>query len=307
MTHSPSIAVRAPAKVNLVLRVLGARSDGFHEIETLFQAVSIHDDLAVRLVEGGEVTLDVVGADTGPVPANLAYRAARAVLDAAGTGAGVHMRLVKRIPAGAGLGGGSSDAAAALRCVNALLGEPLAAEQLADIAVTLGSDVPFFLGSSTLARGLGRGERLEGLPPLPEAYLALVLPPVHVSTGWAYAALSRHRGEGGEPPCFGVLADGPVDWTEVAALAMNDFEAVVPATHRQVARSLEALREVGAAPAMLSGSGSACFGVFVDAAAATRAVEALSARLPWPVLPARTLAGWPLSVDGTQAGEVDRP
>lgn len=296
-----------PAKVNLFLRVLGERADGYHEIETIFQAVSLHDDLAMDLVSGGEVGLDVAGADVGPPTSNLAYLAARAVLDAAGSDMGVHVRLEKRIPAGAGLGGGSSDAAAALRCANALLGDPLGDAELADIAGGLGSDVPFFLGASTLALGRGRGELLEALPPLPDAHLVLVLPPVHVDTGWAYGALTEHRRAGGEAPRPGSHGDAPRTWADVAGLAVNDFEAVVPSAHREVAASLDALRKAGATPALLSGSGSACFGIFADAESARRAAELLSGSLPWPSLVARTLSDWRRAEGTTMPSEVRRP
>jgi len=302
-----SIRCGPPAKVNLFLRVLGERSDGYHEIETIFQAVSLHDDLAMDLVAGGEVGLDVVGAELGPPTSNLAYLAARAVLDAAGSDMGLHVRLEKRIPAGAGLGGGSSDAAAALRCANTLLGDPLEDVELADIAGGLGSDVPFFLGASTLALGRGRGERVEALPPLPDAHLVLVLPPVHVDTGWAYSALAERRLGGGEAPRPGSHRDVPRTWGDVAALAVNDFEAVVASTHREVAASLDALRNGGATPALLSGSGSACFGVFADAGSAKRAAELLSRSLPWPSLVARTLGDWRRAEGAVPTSEARRP
>lgn len=302
-----SIRCEPPAKVNLFLRVLGRRSDGYHDIETLFQAVSLHDDLAMDLVAGGEVDLDVAGAELGPPKSNLAYLAARAVLDAAGSDMGLRVRLGKRIPAGAGLGGGSSDAAAALTCANALLGDPLEDAELADIAGRLGSDVPFFLGASTLALGSGRGERLEALPPLPDAHLVLVLPPVHVDTGWAYGALAEQRRGGGRAPRPGWHGDVPRTWADVAGLAVNDFEAVVASAHREVVASLDALRMAGAMPALLSGSGSACFGIFADAGGARGAAEILSRSLPWPSLVARTLSDWRGAERATGTSEPRRP
>jgi 4-diphosphocytidyl-2-C-methyl-D-erythritol kinase len=302
-----SIRCGPPAKVNLFLRVLGERADGYHEIETIFQAVSLHDDLAMDLVAGGGVGLDVAGAELGPATSNLAYLAARAVLDAAGSDAGLRVRLEKRIPAGAGLGGGSSDAAAALRCANALLGDPLKDVEVAEIAERLGSDVPFFLGPSTLALGRGRGERLEALPPLPDAHLVLVLPPVHVDTGWAYGALAEHRRGGGEAPGPGSRGGVPRTWADVAGLAVNDFEAMVASAHREVAASLEGLRRAGATPALLSGSGSACFGIFADAGSARRAAELLSRSLPWPSLVARTLRDWRRGDGAGETLEARRP
>lgn len=282
----------APAKVNLLLRVLGRRGDGFHELETLFQAIGLHDDVTVRRTGPG-VGLEVVGADLGPEEENLAHRAARALLDAAGEPVGLHVRLVKRIPAGAGLGGGSSDAAAVLKAGNALLPEPLAAGKLHELGASLGSDVPFFLGGSVLARGTGRGERLEPLPALPEASVVVVLPPVHVATGQAYEALSRWRAGGGERPCFAHVGGAPATWDEVAAEAANDFEAVVPRLFPEVHRALEALRSAGGTLALLSGSGGACFAVFPGVEAAEEAASALRTGLGWPVLTTRTRSSLP--------------
>lgn len=300
MSTLASAARSAPAKVNLLLRVLGARSDGFHDIETLFQAVSLHDDVTVELTDGHGVEIEVSGADVGPPESNLALRAARAVLDATGSRGepgeeprGMRVVLEKRIPAGAGLGGGSSDAAAALLCANAVLGGVVDGPALRRMAAALGSDVPFFLGESTLALGAGRGQLLEALPPLPVAHVVLVLPPVHVPTGWAYGALDAWRRGGGEAPCLGLQADAPAEWAEVAALARNDFETVVAGTHPEVAESLRALGEAGGTPVLLSGSGAACFGVFNDAAAADRAAASLSEGLAWPAVVVNTLRTWP--------------
>lgn len=294
MIGSDAVRILAPSKVNLWLRVLGRRADGFHELDTLFQAVGLCDEVTVYRRGGEGVALSVDGADLGPTRENLAYRAALAFRDAAGSAAGSHavdIRLRKRIPAGAGLGGGSSDAAAVLRCLNVLWGTPLAPAVLVEVGASLGSDVPFFLGDATLARGRGRGEILEPLRPLPEAQLVLVLPPVHVATGPAYGALARHRAVHGTetgvaPP------EGDTSWLDLAEVASNDFELVVPAAHPPVGAALEELRAAGARPALLSGSGGACFGVFPGERAAA-AAAALTQRLGCPALAVRTLAAFP--------------
>ena len=158
MTPPAAMRLEAPAKVNLLLRVLGLRADGFHDLDTLFQAVGLCDEVVVAL-SGGGIELAVEGPDVGPVEENLAYRAAKAFLDAEGAAArvGVDILLRKRIPAGAGLGGGSSDAAAVLRCLDALRARPFPRSKLVRIGAALGSDVPFFLGDGALARGRGRG------------------------------------------------------------------------------------------------------------------------------------------------------
>ncbi|MDP2958010.1 MAG: 4-(cytidine 5'-diphospho)-2-C-methyl-D-erythritol kinase [Longimicrobiales bacterium] len=289
-----AVRLSAPAKVNLFLRVLERRPDGYHELDTLFQAVDLSDELLV-IRDGSEVLLSVEGADLGPAEDNLAVRAARAFLERIGSPReGVGIRLHKRVPAGAGLGGGSSDAAAVLRCLNALWGRPLAGLVLAELGAALGSDVPFFLGDATLARGRGRGELLQAQPPLPVRDLVLVLPPVQVATGPAYSALARHRET--RPVAADAAAwprGGFWRWNDVADRAVNDFEAVVPAAHPAVAASLEALRRAGAGPALLSGSGAACFGVFADGARARATAADLASSLGWPALHVRTLAAFP--------------
>jgi len=301
-----SVRLTAPAKVNLSLDVLHRRSDGFHEIRTVFQAVDFADELEVSL--GGDgVELDVSGAELGPVRENLAHRAARAFLERPGGCAlgrhGVRIGLSKRIPAGAGLGGGSSDAAAVLRALRALDPEPPDAAVLCEIAAGLGSDVGFFLGSSPLARGSGRGERVTRLEPLPPVSLVLVLPPVHVSTAEAYASLARLRSEAATEARVTAAADDaplPSSWTEVARTLHNDFEAVVPRSHPEIARSLDALREAGAQGALLSGSGAASFGIFPSPAEARQAGRAVRERLGYRVEVVHTLEAMPsVGTDGS--------
>jgi 4-diphosphocytidyl-2-C-methyl-D-erythritol kinase len=288
------LVVEAPAKINLYLRVLAPRPDGYHEIETLFQAVELADRLEVARTSGG-IELEVEDADLGPAAENLVHRAAQTYLEHTGLPFGVQVRLQKRIPAGAGLGGGSSDAAAVLRALEILAdGEGLGASRLSELGSELGSDVPFFLGGSTLAVGRGRGERLEPRVALPAASVVVVLPPVHVVTGAAYRALARQRRTGRWPHAEQApLEAQPGTWEGVVDLARNDFESVVPGMHPEIARSLQALRETGAAPALLSGSGAACFGVLPDETTAEGVAEDLSALLGWPAVVTRTLARFP--------------
>ena len=185
-----------------------------------------------------------------------------------------------------------------LRAANALLDRPLPDGRLRELAAALGSDVPFFLGRAALARGTGRGERLEPLAPLSVAPVVLVLPPVHVSTAEAYDRLACAREGGGEPPCFGYVGGAPANWDEVAREAVNDFEAVVPRQWPEVAASLHALREGGAVPALLSGSGGACFGIFADPVVAAATAETLRGRLGWPALVTRTRTTMPEPTEG---------
>ncbi len=302
-----SVRVDAPAKVNLFLRVLGRRADGFHEIETLFQAVELHDRVVLTPTSSG-VELDLAGPDLGPVEENLAVRAARAFLGAVGRPAGVRIRLEKRIPAGAGLGGGSSDAAAVLRGLAALVPGAVGTEELLGMGAALGSDVAFFLGEVPLALARGRGERLLALQPLEERAMVLVLPPVHVATGRAYEALDRQRRAGVGPADDERRLPGtpPAGWDEVALRAYNDFESVVPLEHPQIARSLAALSATGGRPSLLAGSGAACFALFSDSAAAAEAAAALSRELGWPACATRTLTRFP-APEAAAPGRSGRP
>lgn len=294
-----AVEIDAPAKVNLWLRVLDRDpATGFHDLETLFQAVALTDRVEVEgagdeasggqaAAGPGSVRLTVDGADLGPPERNLVARAARAFLDRAGLEVGLAIRLTKRIPVGAGLGGGSSDAAATLRALNVLFREPLPGPVLHELAAGLGSDVPFFLCGSPTALGWGRGDRLQPLRPLPEAQVLLVLPPVHVDTGEAYRALAERRAGAGrttggrsrgrsESDRAGVPDDGgpdrpaaetgvaAIDWDTVVAEAVNDFETVVPGVHPPVARALETVRATEARTALLSGSGAAVFALYAD-------------------------------------------
>ena len=285
------VAVRAPAKVNLFLRVLGRRADGYHDLRTLFQSIDVFDDVSVEL-GGTEIELEIDGPDLGPVSENLAYRAASTYRAAAGLEDGVRIALRKRIPAGAGLGGGSSDAAAVLSCLSALTGDA-DRERLHVLGASLGSDVPFFLGSSTLALGTGRGDVLEALPSLPEAHLVVAFVPVHVSTRAAYAALAEQREGGGSPPIV-ARQTSLQNWADVRSVAFNDFERVVATFQSEIMRALTALKEAGAGFALLSGSGGASFGLFDDRDQAVGVAADLSEELGWRCVAAQTLSKRPV-------------
>jgi 4-diphosphocytidyl-2-C-methyl-D-erythritol kinase len=285
------LRVAAPAKVNLHLRILGRRPDGYHDLETLFQAIDLHDVLDFER-GGAGVRLEVAGEDVGPAADNLVTRAALAFLAAAGKGSeGVRIRLEKRIPSGAGLGGGSSDAAATLRAMDALFPGAVPPERITAIAAELGSDVPFFLGASPLALGRGRGEMIEPLAALPRAPGIVVMPGTRVPTADAYRALAHSRegcAEGG-PAGLPVTAG----WDRLAQSAVNDFESVVPAEFPPVADALARIRATSPMLALLSGSGAASFALYrsEDEAASARAY--LGSRTALRVFPIHTLQAWP--------------
>lgn len=283
--------VAAQAKVNLALRVGDRRRDGYHDVATILTRIELADDVVVRLLRSG-VAL-TVARDGRPHPSlenvekNLATMAARAYMEAARWPAGCGIHIEKRIPIGAGLGGGSSDAAAVLRALDSLSPQPLGAAELASIGATLGADVPFFTSDARVALGTGRGDIVEAMTPLPTRWLALVMPSFSIATADAYAWLDAHRADLGTVPWpdGGRLREHARDWGTLAERAVNDFETVADARHPEIAASRRTLRDGGAFMAMMSGSGSAVFGVFderPDAAAISRASnsEVVVSRVP---------------------------
>jgi 4-diphosphocytidyl-2-C-methyl-D-erythritol kinase len=262
-THE--VTLPAHAKLNLLLRVLARESDGFHGLETLFCLVSLADSLRAERREGKGVTVEVAGADVGPPEQNLAVRAAGMVLDATGHRFAVHLSLEKRIPLRAGLGGGSSDGAAALVAVNQLAGNAVPRHELLQFAARLGSDVPFFLSGAPLALGWGRGERLLALPPLPAAPVLLVTPPVGVGTPEAYRWLDAARQSAGRRGAVALDLDALSRWGDIGRLAGNDFESVVFARVPEIRAAFEALVRTRPVVCRMSGSGSTLFAVYRSA------------------------------------------
>ncbi len=256
--------VAAQAKLNLALHVLARDPSGYHNLETIFARVKLADDVTVRAVDRGR-SLDCRGAAwTDPIPAerNLAYRAAVAYAET-GWPSGFAIEIEKRIPAGGGLGGGSADAGAVLRALNAINPRPLSVSRLLEIAATIGADVPFLTSEHAMALGTGFGERLMPLSPLPEADVRLCLPEYGVSTAEAYRWLDESRVASGVAERASLRSAGGLhSWSAVAAVATNDFEPVVAAVHPDIHESVRALREAGAELAIMSGSGSTVFGVW---------------------------------------------
>jgi 4-diphosphocytidyl-2-C-methyl-D-erythritol kinase len=257
-----AIVVAAPAKLNLLLRVLGRETDGYHGLETLFCLVNLADELRVERRDAPGVTIEVEGADLGPPEQNLASRAATLVLAATGTRFGIHLGLTKRIPVQAGLGGGSSDAAATLVAVNRLAGNAVPRHELLQLAARLGSDVPFFLSGGPLALAWGRGERLLQLPPLPVAPVLLVIPPVPVPTAQAYGWVDAARQSAGRRGAVALDLDALSRWGDIGRLAGNDFESPVFGRHPEIRAAFEALAGTGPLVCRMSGSGSALFAIY---------------------------------------------
>ncbi len=266
------VRVRALAKINLELRVLGKRADGYHELRTIFQTISLADTIDLAFTAGPKTVIEIQ--DPLQLADNLAVKAARLALETMKVRGRVEIRLVKRIPMGAGLGGGSSDAAAVLLALPVLAGKAVPWPVLARLAAELGSDVPFFLIGGT-AVGIGRGTELFPLPDTPSRPGLLAVPDVHVSTAEAYRLLSpRLTSESEQNKIFSfqslALAGG------VSETGCNDFEAVVMEQYPRLALLKKRLERAGAAPAVMSGSGSAVFGLFRTRDQAVRARNQLS-------------------------------
>lgn len=287
--------IAAQAKVNLALRVGARRDDGYHDVATIFARTGLADDVVVRVLRSG-MTL-TVHRDGRPDrlledPArNLAARAAQAYMRAAGwpTGCGIHVE--KRIPTGAGLGGGSADAGAVLRALDSLAPEPLGPAGLQRIGATLGADVPFFAIDAAMALGAGRGDRVEPLAPLPERAIALVMPSFSISTADAYTWLDLERSKTA-PSSLDLEALRPLahGWEALSANATNDFQPVIESRHPVIATYVRALREAGATLAMMSGSGSAVFGIFEEAPDAATVARACDTWAIVTDVPARVVA-----------------
>ena len=272
----PGLSIRAHAKINLGLRVSGRRADGYHELRTVFQSISLHDTLIFWPCDGAfELRCREAG-----VPLdhrNLVWKAGALLWDSLGrTGdpRGVVVEIRKRIPPQAGLGGGSADGAAALVALARMWGVTLSEHALAHLAAELGADVPFFLVGGT-ALGLGRGDEISAQADGPRSWAVLVL------------------------PGFGIPTSEAFEWYDADATARtlpsprvdnlsNDLEAPVVRRHPEIGEILATLRGLGAARASMSGSGSAVFGLFADRQNAGRAAEALAGGL-WRVMVSRTL------------------
>jgi 4-diphosphocytidyl-2-C-methyl-D-erythritol kinase len=287
------VVARAHAKINLDLRVLGTRADGFHELRTVFQSLELHDLLTASRRRG---SFAIVCRDAR-IPrdqSNLVWKAADALWKAvgyAGEPRDTLVRLDKAIPMQAGLGGGSADAAAALVALARLwIGgrDGIDPQLLRDVAAGLGADVPFFLWGGT-ALGLGRGEEIYPLVDLPRHFVVLVIPPFGVSTGEAYGWYDEERAMGphDQPPReIQVL---PVPWPSRAAQMINDLEVPVMRRHPEIAQVKLHLRHAGAVGASMSGSGSAVYGLFRTRSAASAAARSFR-RPGWRILLTRTLA-----------------
>lgn len=267
------------AKINLTLEVMSRRPDGYHDIDSVAQVIDLRDELEITEAPPGMIDLEVHGEAGVPSgPDNLVYRACAAFLAAASITAGARCKLVKRIPAQSGLGGGSCNAAAAIVGLNALFETGLSREELANIASNVGSDAVLFVCGGAV-RMRGRGEIVKPLPDAPELHLVVLKPDVGVSTAWAYHEIDRRgikRADGAGSRMEEAIAIG--DRAAVLSAMVNDFDPVVAGVIEEIRQAKAALVESGAETAMLAGSGAAVFGVFRSREAASAAAAELSTR-----------------------------
>ena len=272
------VRIPALAKVNLRLEVLGKRPDGFHELRTIFQSISLRDELRLRSTRKSGIELRVrgnVSLSNEPVEGNLVYRAVDALRQELRQRDGIAIELCKAIPAGRGLGGGSSDAASALIGYLRLVKKQLPRERLFEIAAALGADVPFFLEGGR-ALGIGKGDEIYPLPDIPKLHLLVVSPnAIHVPTPDAYRWLDAAKlnaaqltNSAGNPRLHRFCA---LSWSLQGSPLLNDFEDAVFQQHSRLAELKRDLLQNGATEALLAGSGSAVIGVFPSPAKARRA------------------------------------
>lgn len=257
------VRLAAHAKINLFLRILARETSGYHQIETAFALLDLADELvARRTAEKGEVTLETDAPDLGPVDLNLAVRGARAVLDATGGTFGVALALTKRIPVQAGLGGGSSDAAAALHAVNALAGGAVPRHELLHLAARLGADVPFFASGAAVALAWGRGERLYRLAAPPAAPALVAVPPLRVATPDAYRWWdAMHPAPTARGPVV-LDAEALATWGSIGRMGGNDFELPVFGKIPELRALYEKVAGTRPYWVRLCGSGSAVAAVY---------------------------------------------
>ena len=268
----------SPCKINLLLNILGKRDDGFHELETILMPVPLYDELSYETKAQGGIQLTIEGAALSAGPDNLIIKAATAFFSKTKAKDHVAIRLKKNIPMEAGLGGGSSNAAATLTALNKISGKPLSEEELKTIAASLGSDVPFFLQDKP-ALGEGRGEQVISLPAfkaLKGKVLFLVKPGFGVSTPWAYNSLQRFpellNGRPGRGKELAAALD-KVDLSQASKLFFNSLEGPVLEKFPILQLFQTKLIALGAEVTLMSGSGSTTFAIFPDLDCADKAIE----------------------------------
>jgi len=275
--------IKAPAKINVRLKVTGRRPDGYHDLVSIMIPVDIFDVIDLTVSPDGQIRIGCKGREVPGDETNLAYRAARDFMSYSGIKDGVSIILSKNIPVAAGLGGGSSDGAAVLLALNRMYSNPLSGPELHSLALKLGADVPFFLkGSPCLATGVG--EILEPILNWPEAWYIIVTPPIQVSTAWVYKNLKLQLTTGEYDYIVKTLKN---DTFTISRLLENDLETVTTASFPIINTLKKLLVDAGAEGAIMSGSGPSVFGVFASQEKAESAKTLLISSKPGDIFMAR--------------------
>ena len=281
--------LESPAKVNLRLEVLKKRKDGYHELRTVLQKISLHDTLYLSLKEEKGISIVTDHPDLPIGKSNLVYRAAQSILERSNYRGGVHIKIKKRIPLGAGLGGGSSNAATTMKALNQLLGVNLSQKDLIEMGLRIGADVPFFFLEGA-AIGLGIGERLKEIE-LPGLWYILIYPNFQISTRWAYQHFVLTKRQ------FHINLQRFLRTLEgISHILRNDLEEVVSRQHPQITIMEKILINAGALGALMTGSGPTVFGIFSEKEselAAYRRVKKVVRGKGWVVLNAQSIASLP--------------
>jgi len=281
---SPSLTIKTPAKINIRLKVTGRRADGCHELVSILVPIDLFDILELKCIRDSRIDITSEGFPVPTDEENLVHRASRSFLAKAGIENGLSIRLEKNIPVAAGLGGGSSDAAATLLALNEIYSMPLSGGELHQLATELGADVPFFLHCRP-ALATGIGEILEPLKDWPELWVVVITPPIRVSTAWVYSQFRLELTEGEYDYIYGVLRSGRLT---VSRILENDLEKVTSARFPQINTLKKLLKDVGADGAIMSGSGPSVFGLFPSRDKAGSAREALIMLEPGDIFLARS-------------------
>jgi 4-diphosphocytidyl-2-C-methyl-D-erythritol kinase len=298
------LTLPAFAKINLSLRVLGRRPDGYHELNTVLQTISLHDTISLTVTDGPGIVLTCDDRSLPTDADNLVYRAAEVLQTGCAPGKGARIRLEKRIPAQAGLGGGSADAAVTLLALAHLWQTNAGPRELFDMASSLGADVPFFfLGGTALGRGTGRD--LAPLPDVPDQFLLVIKPNASTPTSEAYKLLKARSLTTAEAKTILSSSDrSEVSYSFDTKALQNDFEPAVFELEPEIERAKVALMKAGAKAVLLAGSGSAVFGIFDSGDAQERAIQVIELEAGWRVFPCTTLRRNSYRSAMGEAGEI---
>jgi|SRR5882724_2220510 len=299
-----SLTLPAFAKINLSLRVLGKRPDGYHEIQTVLQTISLHDTLRFTVTNAPHIVLACDDRRVLSGAENLVCRAAAALQQQFRSRQGAYIVLEKKIPVEAGLGGGSSDAAITLLALAHLWQTRATEDDLLEIAGSLGADVPFFFRGGT-ALGTGIGKDINALSDAGDKFLLVIKPNAGISTAAAYQALNAPSLTSAEAKTILSSSQGGEFFDNLDSNAFqNDFEAVAFGLEPEIARAKASLIRAGARAALLAGSGSAVFGIFDGGDAQKRAIQTIELEAGWRVFPCRTVGRSQYRSAMSSAGEI---